>query len=410
MVLTRGVFLLVAALCPLAAHAELPKATLHLVRGAGNPLEIRVAGEALEAALALRRELGFVSRQELLEPRAALDVVLANADTEVAKGRTAIENLEIAEGVSALARAIAQRERAWVALAENPEAVDTHAQLLAELAVAQFLAGDQKKAEATLGGAFVLAPKLEFDKKKHPPQMKRLFDSTRFLLDEVGAGELAIATTPQGAAVRVNGTLVGYSPVQAKQIGAGRNLVTVSLPGYATRTLPVDCAGGGKVTRVRIQLSELEGGIAAALAGAAREAGGGRSSSASAVARRLGVRWLFVGSASARDEKVSVVLHAYDASGQASGQVRGTLEVPTLERDAQALAGSLVALLTRPAAPVAKAPSGPSFVTRVYRSPYFWPVVGGVLAAAAVGAGLGVYFGTRGEGTGDRDRRFLILY
>jgi hypothetical protein len=392
---------------PLSARAQpQTRTTLHLVRGTGNPLEVRVAQEALENAFAARKELGFVPIQELLEPRASLEKAIREAAGEVAKGRTALENLEVTEGVAAFTKAIALRERAFTLLAENPDEVLAHAEILAELAVAHFLADEKKQAEQILGGAFVLAPKLEFDKKKHPPQMKRLFDTTRFLLDEVGAGELRVATTPRGAAVRINGTLVGYAPVKAKQIAAGRNLVTVSLPGYATRSVAVAAEGGGR--EIRIQLSELPGGIAGELAGAAR---GGElaNGSFSAAARRLGVRWLVVGTASARDEKIETTLTAFDALRQrVAGQVRGSLLVASIERDAQGLVASLLAVASQPPA-VARKRGGPSALTRFYRSPYFWPVVGGVLGAAAVGAGLGIYFGTR-EADGDRGRRFLVFY
>jgi hypothetical protein len=81
------------------------------------------------------------------------------------------------------------------------------------------------------------------------------------------------------------------------------------------------------------------------------------------------------------------------------------------ERDALELVSGLVAVMSRPPPPAPAKRRSASWLARFYRSSYFWPVVGGVLGAAAIGTGvgLGVYYGTRG-GTGDRDRRFITFY
>jgi len=371
---------------------------------------VRAVNDALEAALAKRTELSFTPLRELLQPPASMDKRLAKAKAEAARGRQLLENLEVPEGLAAIEKAVSLSERSLVRLAET-SGLASHATLLTDLAFAHFMAGDKKKCEAALIRAFVLAPKLEFDRKRFPPEMKRLFESTRFLLDELGTGTLVVKVVPEGAAVRVDGTAMGAAPVTAPDLIAGPNLVTASVPGYRTQTVNA-IVEPGKTVETTLRLKELKGNVAGLLHSAVGEAQAGVPQRWLAeAAARVKQSVLFIGGANARGDLVELDVIAYDAvKGRVAGRVKTTVAIPEAEREASTVASSLIATMNlEVVAARPTGPKGPSWVVRFYRSKYFWPVVGGVLGAAAIGTGLGVglYYGTRGS---DRDRRFLLYH
>jgi hypothetical protein len=312
--------------------------------------------------------------------------------------------------VAALVQSAKLQEQAFHEASRTSAGVAELASTLGDLALAYFMAGDKDRAQQALVQAFVLAPKQEFDTKKYPPQMRRLFEATRFLMDELGTGDARIVTLPAGAEVRANGALVGLSPVLARGLPATRCLVSVSHPGFRTRTTVLTVQAGKTVTET-VRLDELPGRAAAVLEEAVAEAVAGSSQRRlSEAARLLGRQLVFLAQTERdQDTGLQVRLYAYDATaGRVLGHGQSRLSAES-EEAAQALVASVMAMVLRPPdRPVAK---GPSWVARFYRSRYFWPVVGGVAGAAviATGVGLGVYYGTLAD-TGDRDRRFVILH
>jgi hypothetical protein len=367
--------------------------------------------EALESALAGRSEHRFTRLARLLEPPAEADRQLARSMTEAERGRLQLENLEINEAVASLLKAVDLARGAFLRLAETPGGLARFSELQTDLAFAHHLAGDKKKCEEALATAFAISPKLELDRKRYPPEVLRLFESTRFLLDELGTGSLEVRTFPFGAAVHVNGALVGLGTVRAQSLMAGPNLVSVSQPGYGTVTRVVTVEAG-KQARVHVRLSELPGNVAGLLHAAAQEV---RSNAAprwvQQAASRLESELLFIGTLAVSEQVAEVDLHAYDARARrVAARVKSRLALAEAEREGDSLVASLMATLASPrvAAPEATVRRDPWF-KRLYRWRYFWPVVGGVLGAAAVGTsvGLGVHYGTRGN---DRERRFIALF
>jgi hypothetical protein len=388
-----------------------PTATFHMLRRSGNALQARAVSEAIQIQLGMREDLRFTQLREIFEPASAADKQLKEAAAEAAKGKASLDNLEINEGVAALERAVKIEQRVFHVLSVAADGMNRHVALLGDLALAHFLAGDKDKCQAALTQAFTLSPRQEFDTKKYPPQMRRLFDATHFLMDELGTGSLRVNTTPQGAEVRANGSLLGFSPVVARSLPATNNLITVSLPGYRTRTTSVT-VDHDKLGNVTIPLEVSPGGGASLLQAAMVEiARDSAPRSMSQLARHLQRRVLFLATADVRDDVVETSVTVYDdAAGRILGLASGRLTADS-EAETNTLVSSMIALLSRPAInPRKPRTGGDPWLKRFYRSRYFWPIVGGVAGAAVIGAGvsLGVYYGTRQSG--DRSRRFIVFY
>ena len=407
--LACAVALALAALLDARAETRQRRIPATFLMDPHGKVHVRTVSAAIERSLSAMPQINFTPIRHLLEPVSPLLDRLAQANQLITEGQDLLNNLEVQKAVDAFQRAAKLQRSVFHLMAVSQSGVEEHGRVYVELAIAQFLAGNEAEAKVALQQAIVLVPKLEFDPQKFPPQSKRMFDEVRFLVDEMGIGDAQINTDPPGAEVQVNGNFIGFSPVLARGLVAGPNLVTVARLGYRTRTGRARVEGGGKVSTFTVRLHPLARSPLALMANAEVEAQTRRPGPAlAALSRKLGRQMLFIASSASRDDLVTVTLHAYDAKGnRASGAAVGTVTALDPERDCKTLVESLVPFVTwRSPPPTTRRRGG--FWERVRSWPYLWPVVGAVVGAAVVGTsvGLGVYYGTRED---NRARNVLIL-
>ena len=394
-------------------QAGKPKATFYLDQGAKPRSQVRTVRDTLVELMELRREVRFVHLEQVLENRKAARKALKKANTQAVRGKDQLSNLEVEEGVKTINTAVLAREAYFDHFYDDQDELERHAWLLADLAVAHYMAGDEAKTRESLLQAFLLHAKMEFDEKRFPPQMKQLFEESHFYADEMGTGDVYIETTPEGAEVRVNGKLVGQSPIMAKGLGPGQNLVTVGLVGYRTRTQRVAVQGGGESSQMTMDLEPLKGNPLTTLHEAITAANAGKvSPGLTKLSRRYKVPVFFLAAVGGEEDMVMVSLFAYDGrTKKLAGKVSGTVSALDPEPECRELVDSLInslrqAPVKRPA--VAEEEAGAPWLKRFRESRWFWPAVG-VVAGAAVAAGttVGIYYGTRSTKTDNR--RTLIL-
>lgn len=395
-------------------------ATLYMDFGTKPRLQARTVGETLDQYLADLPRLKFTRLNEVLEPMKSFRRKVRKAKKLTAKGKEDISNLEVELGVAAIKDAVKLREQAFHLFEHQPEEIKKHAWMLGDLAMAHFLNGEEEKARQALLQAFGLFPKMEFDDKRFPPQMKRTFDETRFLADELGTGNCAVDTVPVGAEVRANGKYVGFAPLVVRGLPAGNNLITVANTGYRTKTMRTNIEGGPNPSELKIKLKPLRGRPQKVLQAALTEAQTGKHSGKNlATAGALLKRDLLLfADMSGRDDIVVVRLFAYDVrKKKIVGRVKSTVSAMDPDPECKEMASILMTALSRktvtrptPAArPKPKPAPTESWFSRFRKSNYFWPVVGGLAAGAVVaGVGVGIYYGTKG-GPPDHRRTLLIL-
>lgn len=408
---------LLLGITPAVTYAQAGKrrtATLYIHHGAKPRLQSRTVGRTLENFLKEREEVKFTSLDYVLESAKLARKQVAKADKLVKAAKTSVANLEVDQGVKQLENALKLYERFFHRLAKNKKSVHKYAGLLADLAMAHFLAGNEEGARQALLQAFGLHPKMEFDPKRFPPQMKRTFDESSFLADELGTGNAQVTTDPPVCEVWANGKFVGYAPQTVRGLTAGRNLMTLTRPGYATRTVPVNVEGGADMAQVTAELSSLRGAPAKMLTAALKEVRAGKAGKATAAAaRRMGQDVLMLARMEGQDDIVMVTVWAYDRKAK---KITAKAKATASSLDPDPEVGELVTILARalgqrarPRVPVRPAPPSESWFSSFRKSKYFWPVVGGVAAAVVVtGASVGIYYGAQG-GEKDNRRRNLIL-
>lgn len=388
-----------------------PRATLYVDPGARPTMQTRTVTETLGAFLDARSEVDFVPIKTVLAPDGPVEQDLAKAAKLAVQGRNQLANLEVEQGLASLTEAVTLREKHFHHLAKKSEELEKQALLLGDLAMANFLSGEEEKSRQTILQAFILNPKLEFDAQRFPPQMKRTFDESRFLADELGTGNTQVSTTPEGAEVWANGNFVGYSPILVRGLAAGRNLITVSRVGYQTQTLAVKVDGGTESTQISMELKPSPGNPLEALKAALAEAQKGSKTKAAqtAAVAQLKTPVLLMALVEGKDEVAQVTLHAFNGlKGRSAGKVTGTVSALDPDPECRELVKSAITSLFKEPVLVAQPePPRESWFSRATKSRYFWPVVGSIAAAAVAGAAVGIYYGTRSEGTDHR--RTLIL-
>ncbi len=392
-----------------------PKASLYLDSGPKPRLQVRNVQGVLEELLELRKEIRFVPLADVLEDKREARKALTEAGKMTEKGKELLSNLEVEEGVKAIAEGVKMREQSFHVFYNDPNELEAHAWLLADLAVAYYMAGDEDKTRKSLLQAFLLHATMEFDEKRFPPQMKQLFGESRFLADEMGTGDVYIETQPAGAEVRVNGKLIGHSPTTARGLGTGENLITVSLVGYMTHTQRVSVQGGGESTQVTMDLAPLEASpIPALQEGLAAASNGGAAPNLATLSKTLKLPVIFLASVAGEDDMITVTLFAYDGRkkklvGKVSGSISALDPEPECRELINTIMGSLsMAPVRKPK--VAQEEQGEPWFKKFRQSKWFWPAVG-IAAGAVVAAGttVGIYYGTRSNEAPDHRRTLIIL-
>jgi hypothetical protein len=360
----------------------------------------------------MREKVSVASLRDLLEPNQKAKSVVATAAKTLKKARASLSDLEIDKGLSSAEQTVALLEQNVSAL--GPKGLRLLVKSLTTLALAQFLKGLKSKASESLSRAVVFDPSLNYNKKRFPPQMKEMFDGVHFLVSELGRGSAVIKTTPSGAQVYVNGKFVGLSPVTAKGLIVGKNYVTARLLGYKTQTLPLEVAGPSKPSEKTIALASIAGNAASILDAALTAALEKQTVGAhKELATRYKLNLLILGKvASAAAGTLKVSLRLYDSGRKkVVGAAESEVKMPAdSEIEAKKVVDALFAsavVIKRPK-PKPK-PSGPGFFSRMVKSKYFWPVVGGVLGAMAIaGATVGIIAASGGS-SNNNDRNRLVV-
>lgn len=397
---------------PAVAKSKPLPATLYVKLPSSNLLRVRTVITALERAFSERKEINLTPIRHLLEPVGEQLEHLSAADKATKQGRANLENLEVQKGIIAFEKAVKLQQRVFHLISTTTSGIKDHAALLGDLSIAHFLGGDEKAARDALQRALVLDSRLEYDDKRYPPQMKRLFDEVRFLVDELGTGDVHVSTKPKRAEVRANGEFVGYSPIRVKGLTAGYNLITVSKPGYRTRTVPGRVEGGSVAPRVEVKLSAVDGKPAVMLWQALGEARSGAAPKAlDRAAHYLRQKVLFLAEAQGGSDQISVQIHVYDAKRRrTSSHVKARISSQDPDSGCERLVASLMPFLhPQPPKMVRREPDQTgSWFNRFRESKLFWPAVGVGAAIVAASVGIGIYYGTREEPE-DRGRQLVLL-
>jgi len=392
----------------------MPKATFFLDPGPKPRAQIRDVKTILEELIEVRKEIRYISLEEVLENSRAARRELKKANKDAVKGKDQLANLEVEEGVKTISEAVLKREEYFHHFYDDQDELERHAWLLADLAVANYMAGDEEATRKSLLQAFLLHGKMVFDEKRFPPQMKQLFGESQFYADEMGTGDVYIETAPAGAEVRVNGKLVGQSPVVAKGLGPGQNLVTVALVGYRTRTQRVPVQGGGENSQITMDLEPIKGSPLTVLRESIAAANNDQTAPGlKKLARRYKVPVILMAAVGGTDDMVTVSMFAYDGRRKKLvGKVSGTVSALDPEPECRELVNTLItALRTEPTRrPVVVEPKQESIFKRFVDSRWFWPTIG-IVAGAAVVAGttVGIYYGTRETEEKDHRKTLILL-
>lgn len=215
------------------------------------------AGDTVNA---LRGRLLAAGHENVRDPalRAALEAPLAPAEPSdaIERGRAVIATardhftgFEHDAALSALAEAEA------MLAAEMPASAAREALADLQLLAAQIhdARGRQASTIAALRAVRRLAPDRTLDAARYKPELVHRFEAAR---KPVPTAQLAIATTPAGAAIWIDGVAVGNAPLTIDAAAVGRLYVTAVRDGAVTQTRIVE-VDPGRENRLDLALPEL---------------------------------------------------------------------------------------------------------------------------------------------------------
>jgi hypothetical protein len=157
---------------------------------------------------------------------------LVDEAKELRKGR----KFRLAE--EALQKALTEYKAAAPGLTEVGELADAFALLSA----VQFNTGRDEQGQASLTTALALSPARDLPLAATSPLFNRVVQDAKKALSQSPRGTLLVESSPPGAAVTVDGVLLGNSPLQVKEVPAGLHVWKVSLPSGETIGGVVDVA------------------------------------------------------------------------------------------------------------------------------------------------------------------------
>jgi hypothetical protein len=327
--------------------------------------------------------------------RAAANKALARSDRAFVEAKKRVRKLEMDGALDLLDWAALEYAKYLPYLIARDSNADRLAAVYVQTAIVQFLDGKKDEAKKAIRQAFVLKPKLDYNAKTFPPQMRSFVDEERLLFDESGKGSLRISLKGGPARVYVNGIDRGKAPVVVHELRNGPNLVVFSAPGVEPVSMVAEVVGGdvkevsGELTippaKVTGPMARTRGDVSMPVA----------SKQLQKAARALDVKGMVLVVPTVEEDYFGLGLFVYDMRsnklvGQRTIKVERTKPRPPTEAAAGKLYREAAWQLELRIAP--KRESGPSLWTRMGRRwdrvrhhKYFWPAVGTAAGIVAVG-------------------------
>ncbi len=324
----------------------------------------------------------------------------SNTVNLIAEGKKAYDDLDLDAASQKFTAALAFATRKPGAV-EPGQLAELH-MLLAAVALQNAGKKGQKIASDELALALTLAPDLQLDTKFFAPDAKKLFDKVKAEALGKGTGKLTASSTPPSDAF-VLGRAVG----QGTEVIVGRHLVTFKRPGYLQAGVLLDVSTKGAEAKATLSPAPEYASVLEQAAALVPAAFGGTKlpPEAQSFGQRVQSRFLVLVSADASAGVLEVwdlesgnrlkdVAFDGDAGLRACAQrvkmfldapspVVATKSEPKAERSTRTIA-AVKADQTRGGAASVEQPGK----VPVYQQKWFWPAVGGVVAAAAITTGV----------------------
>jgi len=362
--------------------------------------------DAVEAAFAevLQRDarVRFRPISEILEPPDKAPRELGRADIALLDAEKSFSEMDLDKAKSLLKDAIQTYQRYLPELAQRGGGTEPLRDAWVKLAKTRFFDGDADGARDALRYAFVIDPKLAYTKSMFPPQMKKAVVEAKLLFEALGPGKIQIDSDPAGATAFLNGVkLAKPTPSEPADAQPGPNFINYRRRGYQSVGAIFENNGGGETAQA---VKTLERPSPNPFAPMDRARAGIDQADApfpllKEACKLLDVDMLLL----ARRENGQVTIALYDArpdrilkraKKEAADEVQSADAARDLARTL--LDGVRLDGIYQPPAPPKKPSRWQLFsektrndFSRFYHSKYFWPVIGGIIGAAAIGAAAG---------------------
>ncbi|MBI5510020.1 MAG: PEGA domain-containing protein [Deltaproteobacteria bacterium] len=205
-----------------------------------DPKDTSKATQLLEQAVAeeLRKipANDALTLDDVVDNQGGLDKELAQIRALRESARAQFDQLDLDAALKQYVKLLARIDKTLTAPTDSRPLADT----LAMIAASHLLLGADKKARATLERLLTVAPDYAPEDAVFNPQMMGVFASLAAKLGDSTFGEINVTVQPPGAAVFLDGRLVGSTPLTIKEVRKGRHIVTATARGHGRQSKNVD--------------------------------------------------------------------------------------------------------------------------------------------------------------------------
>jgi tetratricopeptide (TPR) repeat protein len=211
-----------------------------------------VLGELRQAGSVTALDPSAVGKAAAPPPAPAPAPGLQAAERLYAEGRERVKKQEFEEAVQVLAAAARRIEENLAALSDYGLVADVHLWQ----GIAHHRAGNEDEGRAALRRALVVRPDLQLDPQRYPPLFIRIVERERAQVRGGPRGSLRVSSVPASCEVLANGVLRGRTPLELRDLPAGRHYVHVWCAGHEPLAAARDVPAGG-VAAVDLRLTRV---------------------------------------------------------------------------------------------------------------------------------------------------------
>ena len=328
------------------------------------------------------------------------------AEAALKEGMKAYNNVELNDAIESFEQAI----QLYGPLLEYPEHRAKAEEATLYLAASYVLNGDGKDGEKTFVRLLKLNPSLSLDGKGFTPAVFDIYAKAKGELEDAPSGSVNVTSDPDGMAVYMDGYFRGLAPVSLEGLSVGEHFLKVIEPGYqdystkltiypdTTKKLSVKLKQIQKFYTYKSELDTVENNFAHKK----------MWKEVQNLSKVTATETLYFCKVAEKGGMVSLEAYLYDLA-----HTRHKTQTVELEIASDRLDAAVFALIDRilsndvewqdsyvsPAdMEEAAAVSSAEPVTKTW---WFWTIIGVVAAGAVAGAGVGIWYGTKGSGGND---------
>ena len=216
--------------------------------------------EYLRTIIEMNESLLVLGPGELVEPSVEererakeTDPTLVKADASLWEAKELAEKKDYMGAIKAFKKAVSLYQKGMDQLVDFDKYVDA----ALGVALAYFMAGYDDNGEDALTPVLVVRPSLVLDKRKVPAAAASALERLKLLYAKAETGVVEVTSEPEGAAIYLDGVLVGHAPARLEGMLRGTHWVRVVAQGHKPWSKSFQATGRDRKMSARLPVDRI---------------------------------------------------------------------------------------------------------------------------------------------------------